>query len=415
MNYDEEKDKNNYYDGKYDDIFSNFLDTDTDKPDKKLSKKKRRKSPQKTNTDSPRIREETKKLVIAVISLLFSLSSIVCGAVLIYTCFVLDSVEYDSNDENWKQDDNKESEQETDIGPIVKGDNTSLLRDPMVLNIAIFGLDGHGKGENGRSDSIIILSIDERHKKIKMCSVLRDIWVKIASSGGKNAGSEDKIVHAFSYGGYKLAVRTLEENFHVKIDRVFVIDFEAFIYAIDKCFDGIEIFLTAEECKYINKFSRDKNLIAVSEGVKRLTGKQALCHVRNRSLPKEDPITKERRTDDFARAIRQRIFLQDFKDKLKTMDLKELTIFISGVGPKLKTNFTKDEIMTLILRFYKFKDYETLSYCLPERSDYFDDFRRDMSVLILRNKNEVAYKFAKFIYEDSVKDNPKFSRASADR
>ena len=87
-----------------------------------------------------------------------------------------------------------------------------------VINIALFGIDAEDGGV-GRSDSIIIATIDTTHKKFKLTSIMRDSYVAIEGHG------DDKINHAYAFGGPQLAIKTLNENFDLNID-----DFVAVTY-----------------------------------------------------------------------------------------------------------------------------------------------------------------------------------------
>ena len=98
-----------------------------------------------------------------------------------------------------------------------------------------------------RSDSIIILSIDEMHKKIKMSSIMRDTYVKVKGHG------ETKITHAYAYGGPQLAIRTLNENFNLDIRNYVTVDFfnlEKIINAIG----GVSIDVKQNEVSLINGY-----------------------------------------------------------------------------------------------------------------------------------------------------------------
>ena len=114
-----------------------------------------------------------------------------------------------------------------------------------IENILIFGADNHAQDEYGRSESIILLSIDKQHHLQKQTSFLRDLYVTIPGYG------EDRLNAAFSYGGAKLATETIEYNFGIKIDSYAVVDFESFTAIID-AMGGIDLPLTAEEIDYIN-------------------------------------------------------------------------------------------------------------------------------------------------------------------
>jgi LCP family protein required for cell wall assembly len=375
---------------------SNFFDTplniSEEKPEKTNKSKKKKK---KRQTDS----KETKKLALTVASFFVSLLSVVCGSILIYVCFFLDTVNYDNKSIDFKKDRDvaKEENDGSSESIHIDADSVYPIRDPMVLNVIIFGVDRKDENENGRSDSMICVSIDERHKKLKICSILRDIWVKIPGRS-----SFDKLNHAFSYGGRSLAVMTLEKALGVVFDRDIALDFPAFVKAVAS-FGGLPIVLSEEECIYINRFSGESNYLKVSNGEKNLSGKQALCHARNRDLPKKDDKGEER-GDDFARIIRQQEIMTILLKTLKGLDVRKVAALLSNIGPSLTTNFRKTEILRLLCNFEKYVNYPLERYFVPETNDYKDGFRRGMSVLILNDIYVTRRKFLKFIFEDSIKE-----------
>ena len=91
----------------------------------------------------------------------------------------------------------------------------------------------------------MILSIDEKNKKIKMSSIMRDTYVKIKGHG------ETKINHAYAYGGPQLAIRTLNENFDLDIRNYVTVDF----FNLEKIIDaigGVTIDVKQDEVSLIN-------------------------------------------------------------------------------------------------------------------------------------------------------------------
>ena len=119
------------------------------------------------------------------------------------------------------------------IGLLNKMDNVELNKDNLgivedefkeydnvnkIKNIALFGVDATD-GESGRSDSIIIATVDPVHNKIKLTSIMRDSYVSIDGHG------DDKINHAYAYGGPELAIKTINENFGMNIEDFVSVNF----------------------------------------------------------------------------------------------------------------------------------------------------------------------------------------------
>ena len=95
------------------------------------------------------------------------------------------------------------------------------------INFLLVGRDWHGEGENGRSDTMILCSVDTGAKTVKMVSFLRDIYLKIPGHGSSRLNA------AYSWGGAELLKETLKENFDVDVDVTLEIDFEGFKGLID--------------------------------------------------------------------------------------------------------------------------------------------------------------------------------------
>ena len=122
-----------------------------------------------------------------------------------------------------------------------------------VLNIAMFGVDARSDDFTGPSDAIMILTVDYKHNKIKMTSILRDSRVSIEGQtlGGERIDWETKISAAYEQGGPELAIRTLNRNFNLDITDYVTVNFSSLAEIVD-ILGGVDIRLTAEEVREIN-------------------------------------------------------------------------------------------------------------------------------------------------------------------
>ena len=118
-----------------------------------------------------------------------------------------------------------------------------LKSSPFVSNILLLGVDGKADSSS-RSDSMILVSVDFAHMKIKLTSFLRDSWVEIPSKGKKA-----KLNSACSSGGPQLVVDTIEYNFGVDIDHYVMVDFNMFTQIIDSL-GGVTVEVTKKEAKF---------------------------------------------------------------------------------------------------------------------------------------------------------------------
>lgn len=116
-----------------------------------------------------------------------------------------------------------------------------------IINIALFGIDtDDAEMANGRSDSIIVVSIDNKIGEIRLSAIQRDTYVTIEGRG------KDKINHAYAFGGPALAVKTLNQNFGLDISHYAVINFANLEKVID-VLGGIELEVTETYRKQVNK------------------------------------------------------------------------------------------------------------------------------------------------------------------
>lgn len=182
-----------------------------------------------------------------------------------------------------------------------------LLSDSDVNNILLVGSD-HGaiEGDHGRSDSIMIATVNQDTKELKLTSLMRDIYVEIPGHG------HNKLNAAYAYGGVELLYQTIAQNFGIKIDKYCVVDFDTFKKVIDKV-GGIEITLEEKEAEYLNStnyISQAKNR-DVKAGKQTLNGDQALGYSRIRHV-----VSEKYGDGDFGRTGRQRAVIQAALDKV---------------------------------------------------------------------------------------------------
>ena len=96
-----------------------------------------------------------------------------------------------------------------------------------IRNIAVFGVDRRGGNANTRSDVIMIVTLDNQHKKVKATSLLRDSYVSVEGYG------KTKLTHAYSYGGPELAIKTINSNFNMNIRDFVTVDFDSMAKIVD--------------------------------------------------------------------------------------------------------------------------------------------------------------------------------------
>ena len=208
--------------------------------------------------------------------------------------------------------------------------------DDSITNIALFGIDASDGGV-GRSDSIMIATIDTHNKKLKLTSIMRDSYVNIDGHG------LDKINHAYAFGKAELAIKTLNENFDLNISEFAAVNFSTLPKIIDKL-GGIELDIDSEELKYINEYIADINRVnntSVSGietiGLQHVNGTQAMAYCRIRYTS----------GGDYKRTERHREVLSKMFEKILLMSPTSYPSLLNEILPMISTSLDASEIMDL--------------------------------------------------------------------
>ena len=201
--------------------------------------------------------------------------------------------------------------------------SSQLKSSPLVTNILLLGVDGNAESSS-RSDSMILVSVDFAHAKIKLTSFLRDSWVEIPSKGKKA-----KLNAACSYGGPQLVCDTIEYNFGVDIDHFVMVDFDMFTGIIDSL-GGVEVEVTKKEANFINRTTRQN--VDYGDSV-RLNGDEALVYCRIRKLD-----------SDYMRTYRQRKVITALINQAKKAGIPKLIETMRQVFPLIQTDMSPLEI-----------------------------------------------------------------------
>ena len=237
-----------------------------------------------------------------------------------------------------------------------------------VTNLLLLGIDARTMKERGRSDSMIIVTINKKNKTIKLSSLLRDTAVTIPGRDKNGDGQDDyaKLNAAYAYGGFNLLSKTIEQNFRLKIDKYVGVNFVVFPIAVD-AMGGIDIYMTAKEASKVcapgqklEGWERGFKKIGTESKVYHLNGYQALQYSRIRHID-----------SDFNRTGRQRKVIEQLIVKAKTMSFGTLNTILNQVLPQVATNMSGDELMGYALNAGSYANYAIdTSFHLPENGKY---------------------------------------------
>ena len=188
-------------------------------------------------------------------------------------------------------------------------------------NIALLGLDAQDATfTNSRSDCIMIISINNDTKEVKIASVYRDTYLNIDGHG------LDKVTHAYAFGKAPLALSAINKNLDLDITEYITIDFDSVINIVD-AMGGVEITVTSAEAGQIPGIS--------GAGTYNLTGTQALAYGRIRKID-----------TDYARTERMRNVVIKVFEKAKKLSLTQLNSLIDQLLPEVTTNISQTEILS---------------------------------------------------------------------
>ena len=239
---------------------------------------------------------------------------------------------------------------------------TPIMEDKDVFNVLLIGSDTRKSGGRGRSDAMILISINKKTKTITATSILRDIYLQIP--GKKN----NRINAAHALGGPDLLMDTIEQNFKLTVDNYASIDFYAFIDIVDGI-GGITLDVSEKEIPVINNYvaeinrlnGEDESLDKLTEpGTLLLNGKQALGYARNRYVG----------NNDFERTARQRRVLEQVFLKTKDLGLLEISSLMNKFLPQVTTNLTQGEIFSMILSLPSYAKYDLQQWSIPVSGSY---------------------------------------------
>lgn len=240
----------------------------------------------------------------------------------------------------------------------LKGDadlGFSDIIDKRVVNIALFGLDTREEGDfTGRSDSIMILSINTETKKVKVISLMRDTITRMEENGEVYYS---KLNNAYANGGPELAIKTLNQNYGLDISRYATINFFGMVDIIDAV-GGIEATITEDELEWKGYDNPNLNNCMEeiceargldiddywisSPGKQHLNGVQAVAYARIRHC-----LSTFGTNDDFGRTDRQRHVMHELFSKATTMKKSQYAKLAKALLPCSETSLTYSDILSL--------------------------------------------------------------------
>lgn len=251
------------------------------------------------------------------VTLLVTLSLVICGTA--YGVYLTKKAEHTA-DRSYEKIENRDlpDKREAKVAPAT--DNVS------VLFMGVDDSEKRGQGaDNSRTDALLLATLNNKTKTVKLLSIPRDSYVYIPY-----VGYRDKINHAHAYGGSLATIETIEELFDIPVDYYFRMNFNAFIDIVD-ALGGVE---AEVPYKLVELDENDKRTINLDPGLQQLNGSEALALARTRKL--DSDIERGKRQQEILKAIASKA--GSFTSITKYDDLLE------AVGNNMKTDMTFTEM-----------------------------------------------------------------------
>lgn len=213
--------------------------------------------------------------------------------------------------------------------------------------IALFGLDNRSNGNlsSGRSDVIMVATINNNTQEVKLCSVYRDTYLDTGS------GKFQKCNAAYAKGGPEQAINMLNKNLDLTITDYVTVDFNAVVECVD-LLGGVEIEVTEDEAIWMIGHINETAKLTGKEanqlpgaGTYTLDGVQACAYARVRQTA----------GSDFKRAERQQLVIQKMAEKAKKSDIATLNKVINAVFGDIQTSFSNAELISLASQVFNYK------------------------------------------------------------
>lgn len=278
------------------------------------------------------------------------------------------------------------------VGTAYRNRRSDALSKSYVTNILIIGTDGRSEDERGRSDTVMLASINSRTNTISLISFMRDCYVEIPDYGW------DRLNASYSYGGAELLMDTIEHNFGIAVDDYVAMNFISFVNIVDSV-GGIDVNVSDAEANEINVILQAEvngimgdnptDDLLPGGGMRHLNGKQALAYARIRYIGNAD----------FERTQRQRKVAELVMDKMKTFNPSYFANLSSTVLPGVTTNMSTPELYMLSLRAPFMLGYERSQLQVPAEGTYYGDTINGNSVLVVDFNSNYS-----IIYETAFDD-----------
>lgn len=294
------------------------------------------------------------------------------------------------------------SEEELTKGEITESINLSEMSETFqnarheegVYNILLLGVEAifeHGKN-GGRTDSIMIATINTKKKTLGLTSLMRDTYVKIPGF------KDNRINAAYALGGEKLMFETIAENYGLRLDGSAVVGFDSFQQVIDDL-GGVEIELTEKEAKYLNStnYVSERKNRTLKAGKNLMNGNQALGYARIRKRA-----TLDGSNNDEGRTSRHRRIMMAIFNKMKRSNPATLINVMNTILPKIKTDVNKENATSYLAELLELsiEGVPLDMLRMPEDEYKNPTYVNKAAVIVVTDWMKARAKLGEFVFEE---------------
>ena len=318
---------------------------------------------------SKKAQRKRRRRIILIVEIVILLALLIVGAIWLKMGLINQDVNFDEEDVAVNDLDEASTE-------ALKG----------YKNFALFGVDNRSMGNysSGNSDTIIICSVNEETKEVKLTSVYRDTLLDVGNDNIRKCNS------AYSAGGPEAAINMLNRNLDLNIKQYVAVDFRAFVDVVDDL-DGLEMTITDEEAEYMNLCYipyideslgyKQGHTSLVSGGTQTLNGVQVLAYCRVRYGD----------GGDFHRASRQREVIGMIVEKAKKANPITLNNIINDVFPEISTSMSTPEMLGYAKDIASYELIKSEGFPYDKYSDTLDGFGSCVTPCTLESNVDKLY------------------------
>ncbi len=231
------------------------------------------------------------------------------------------------------------------------------IKNEKPLNILLMGVDER-EGDSGRSDALMVLSVDPAHNRSQLISIPRDTRATLVGGNSSHSGTKDKINHAYAYGGADMSINTVENLLDIDLDYYVKMNMEGVTEMVDAV-GGVTV---NNEIDWYDEGYYKKGY-HYEKGPIQLDGDQALGYVRMRH---EDP------KGDVGRNERQRKVIKAIIDKGSSIkSVSRMSDMLDVLGNNMATNMDFDMMKDMLLNYRSAKENLT-TYQMTGQNERID-------------------------------------------